>query len=393
MRFQKLTPGTLVLSFVLLFASAEFFLLLRHKSPYVSDTYFYKHQVYIYSGKDFNQAHDAVISQLDFTKLDEIEKNFYFDRKAYTRSLSFISKRPLYPWMVLILNSILQNEYLSLLLPVFVSYFLVILTFYHLCRLDMPWFYASMAIASFISFYPYLDLSTYFLTDTIGTAFWLGLLLSIYRYFETDKKTWLLIYASLLAISLLNREQNVLFLVVMGIMWLLLRFQNKSFKKRFKSIHKILLVTTVVIGVFVIVSLVLGTRTLYDTIVYTQNQYGLLNNVYPLEKTLLFQLDRIIKSHIHLAKDLASRHWWAVFLLFGAGYATVLLLQRKMSLIDIMMFSSGLASYAAIFLYPILSYRYFFPVVASIIYFFIKMLIKFSGKEAQFVPESNEEYI
>jgi len=75
---------------------------------------------------------------------------------------------------------------------------------------------------------------------------------------------------------------------------------------------------------------------------------------------------------------LTRYHWWFVFFVLGIiGALRTLFFDTKKRLIDLLLFSSGIASYISIFLYPVLSYRFFYPVVVMMIYFSSKLIQDF----------------
>ena len=358
------------LIFFLLFSSTEFFLLLRHKSPYVSDSYFYQHIYYTFQGDTFEKAYAKTLSQIDLAKVDLIERNFYLNQDRYQDSLRFFTKRPLYPFLAYISNLLVQSNYVSFLLPVFGSFVGCIVLVYYLSLRSKVIFLAIYTTAGLLLFYPFLDWSTYFLTDTIGTFFWLLQLIFIYHAFRTHKSWWFWMYGVVLMIALLNREQSFLMVLFFGILGFL--FGIFSYEKKLKYLARLGFILSLIISLmYIFIMGVTGQKTLFDTLVYTQNNYGLYSNNYSFFETVSYLMHSIARSHLGFFKDLTTHHWWFVHVVFGVlGIVFVYFKKRgRPTLLDQIMLASGLASYAAIFLYPVLSYRYFIPVVVTLLFF------------------------
>src|SRR3990167_9768027 len=96
---------------LLIFSTVQYLLILRHKSPYLSDSYFYKHIFYQIKGDSYDLARQKVVSQVDLTSADEITINFFTKGEAYKNSLSFFTKRPLYPVSAAIISMFISNEF------------------------------------------------------------------------------------------------------------------------------------------------------------------------------------------------------------------------------------------------------------------------------------------
>src|SRR4030042_6610424 len=103
------------ITFLLIFASIQFFLILRHKSPYVSDSYFYKHIYYQIKGDSFEKAKNKIISQVNLEKADETTKNIFSNTASYRNSYSFFTKRPFYSFAATVLSIFSVSEYFSFL--------------------------------------------------------------------------------------------------------------------------------------------------------------------------------------------------------------------------------------------------------------------------------------
>ena len=106
-RFHKINNLTLKYGAIILlisFAIVQFLLILRHKSPYLSDSYFYKHMFYQMRGDSYDQAKEKIISQIDIDQLDKITRKIFTEDDSYQYSYSFFTKRPLYPFLARIVN-------------------------------------------------------------------------------------------------------------------------------------------------------------------------------------------------------------------------------------------------------------------------------------------------
>lgn len=359
---------------IILFAIAQYILILRHKSPYLSDSYFYKHIYYQMKGDDFESARQKIISEVDLSRADKITKNIFENKNAYLNSYTFFVKRPLYPAFACLLSFLVPGQYLNFLIPVFLGYLGIIVLVYFFSKEGLGYLFGTISTAFFISFYPFLDWSTYFLTDTLGAFFWLLQFFFIYRFIKVNDSKWLLFYAIFLSISLLNREQSVLMIPATLIFFILLSVFKFSIRVR-KSALFIALVSFFVVLVYLSTSIILNQRTVLDAIVYTQNNYGLDQNSYTARETLTYLINTINVSHIAFFRELVTHHWWLMFVFLAAlGIIKTIFLDSSKRLIDVLLLSSGTASYLSIFIYPVLSYRYFFPVLLTLIYFAAKFI-------------------
>lgn len=373
----KFSPLLLILAF----AATQFVLIFRHKSPYLSDSYFYKHIFYEMKGNSYQQAQKKVISQVDLTGADDITINFFTKDETYRNSLSFFTKRPFYPTSAVIVSIFTSSEFLAFALPVFVAYMVSIILSFYFFKRGLTYFFSIFSLGLLISFHPFLDWSTYFLTDTIGFAFWLAQLFIIYRFFKNENSQLLLIFIALLTISFFNREQSLLIIPLLLVLWSVLKIFGYSSKEKLR-IAKLFLTSLIVAGIYLLIALLTGQKTLLETLVYTQNRYGLFQNEYTLPQTLGYLRDAISRSHVVFVGDLTRHHWWFVFFILGAfGIFKLLFKDAKKKFIDFLIFSSGIASYISIFLYPVLSYRFFFPVVIMMIYFASKVISDFFQNE------------
>jgi len=362
---------------ILAFAATQYILIFRHKSPYLSDSYFYKHIFYQMKGDSYDVARAIVVSQVDLTGADDININFFTNDRAYKNSLSFFTKRPFYPFLASFVSIFTSNEFLAFATPVFFAYMASVVLSFYFFRRGLNYFFAVFSLALFISFHPFLDWSTYFLTDTIGFAFWFLILFYIYRYIRNGTKKLLLFFLGILSISLFNREQSLLILPLLLTFWSALKIVGYS-KKVSERTLRLILVAGVITGLYLLLMQLTRQRTYLDALVYTQNSYGLFQKEYTFSQTLAYITDSVIRSHFAFVGDLTRYHWWFVFFVLGIiGALRTLFFDTKKRLIDLLLFSSGIASYISIFLYPVLSYRFFYPVVVMMIYFSSKLIQDF----------------
>jgi len=359
---------------ILVFAVTQYLLIFRHKSPYLSDSYFYKHIFYEIKGDSFDVAFKKVVSQVDLKGADDITVNFFSNDEAYKNSLSFFTKRPLYPLLAAFVSLFASNEFLDFVIPVFVAYIASIILSFYIFRQGLSFFFAIFSTSLLISFYPFLDWSTYFLTDTIGFAFWLLLLFIIYKYIKKGESKLLIFFSGSLSISLLNREQSLFILpllIILLSLMTLFRIRNKEIIRGIKLI----IFTLIVVGIYFLISTVTKQRTLLGTINYTQNSYGLFQRDYTFFETVTYMSDAIKRSHIAFIEDLTRHHWWFVFFILGIfGIIKIFCFNSKRQLLDLLFFSSAIASYLSIFFYPVLSYRFFYPILTALLYFSSKLI-------------------
>jgi len=360
------------IALILLFAIVQFFLILRHKSPYLSDSYFYQHIFYELKGENFDSAREKVKGIVDLKNADEIGKNIFENPQSYSSSYGFFIKRPLYPISAYLVNLLIPNVYLSFLIPVLAAYLGVIILAYYFSVRELGKTYGIATTALFISFYPFLDWSTYFMTDTIGAFFWLLQLFFIYKFIKTYTNKWLVLFAATLAISLLNREQNLLMVPLIGL-FLALNWVFKIPAKNNNSLVMLFGISVFVVSTFIATSAILGQKNILDTLVYTQNNYGLQNNSFTIKETLTYIFNSVKVDHIVFVRELVQHHWWFLLsVLSTLGVFKTLFYKKGRTLLGLLIFSSGVASYLSIFIYPVLSYRYFYPVLFTIIYFAMK---------------------
>ena len=378
-KFKRITANYLPLFLLLVFAAAQYILIFRHKSPYLSDSYFYKHIYYEIKGADYETAKSKVTSQINLAGADDITVNFFTKDEAYKNSLAFFTKRPLYPLFAAFVSMFGSNEFLNFAIPVFIAYLASIIFSFYIFRERLSYFFAIFATALLVSFYPFLDWSTYFLTDTIGFVFWMAQIFFIFKFLKEGKSIFLFSFLALLILSFFNREQS-LFILPMLFLLYILGLALRLPRKIKIGILKLLIATGAVTIAFLLISLATGQKSIWDTILYTQNSYGLYNHSYKISETLKYLINSIIRSHAAFFGDLTRNHWWFVFFGLGSiGILKIFFSRSRKKLIDIVIFSSAIASYISIFIYPVLSYRYFYPVVVGILYFSVNLIENFFG--------------
>lgn len=158
---------------ILLIANLESFLLLRHKSPFISDSYFYQHIVYQYLGDNYDQSRNRIIKNLSSIKLDQISSNIFYNESSYRKTLKHFTKRPFYPWLVSIIYRFTNQEYFSFLLPQFLALNIVLIVAFYLFRQGLTDSWAIISTALLAAFPPLIEWTTYFTGDIIGVCFWL----------------------------------------------------------------------------------------------------------------------------------------------------------------------------------------------------------------------------
>lgn len=359
----------LALLLLLLLAVTEFFLMFRHKSPYTSDSRFYQHIMYTFQGNSYAQSRDKVLSNLNYDRLDAVSQNFFYYSQAYHQSLRFFTKRPLYPLVAAVLGKLGFSEFFSFAIPLLVAYLGVIIVAFALMKTGLKSFPAIVAVSLLIAFRPFLEWATYFQPDVIGAFLWMLIILELYRYIFLTENRRLKYYAAILILSLFAREQGLLMVIATAIIWL--------FTKKTESCRALLI--TAAIGItYIAVSALTNQATLFDTISYLQNNYGLTNNGYTTAQTLSFMGKEIFTAHRLLLSDLFRHRWWLLIFTLGMiGAGRHLRQPKRIKSPDLLFFASGISAYAAIFFYPSLSYKYFFPTAISLIYFAVAFVTEF----------------
>ncbi len=368
---RKLIIKFLPLCTLLVLAVLNFFLLLRHKSPYVTDSYFYNHVFYRFQGYSFDESYNKILEKIDIDKFDKIGKNFFLTTDKYQYTLSRYIRRPLYPFTAFLLNLIVQNEYLAFILPNFFSYVGCFILLYLLFRFRFDNLWSTFGTALFIGFYPFLDWSTYFLTDTIGAFFWLLQIYLVFRFVQKPKNTVFVAYVTSLIISLFNRELGVLlFIVILPFLINARRFKLR--KNTILRLKKLFIVSAGISLVYIILNRILNQPSLYDSWIYLQSNFGYNSGYYPPMQTMLFLINELVRLHQGLFMELIRHRWWGLFTLLGfVGVFQVFFVCKKPAFIDMLILSSSAVAYIGLIIVPFLSYRYFYPTIIGVIYFSI----------------------
>ena len=323
---------------------------------------------YQYDGISFENAQSLIQNEVDVQSSDEITANIFMKDDLYKNSYEFFKKRPFYPMISYAFLLLTNNNYLSLLLPNMLAYMgsIYFVLFFFRQSFDDLFSYGGTFL--FIAFYPYLDWSTYFMTDTIGFFFWLLVLYCSYRFVQTRIYTWLYSFGVMYAISLTNREQGIFMVLLYALVWVLMR-RNRFINSQIQNVKKLLLVIAAITMLYLIIAKLLGLKNLWDTIVYTQNSYGLHDVDRSFVEVLSYLGNTIVAFHLGLIRDLMSHHWWSFFTALGIVGIVQFLRSKKKTFIQILILASGIASYSSAFAYPVLSYRYFYPTVVMLIFF------------------------
>ena len=369
MTFRQSVIASIPLCILLVLASLNFFLLLRHKSPYVTDSYFYTHMMYEFQGNSFDDAYRRVVGKIDITQFDAIGQNFFLNQDRYAYSLSRYIRRPLYPLTAYLINSVVHNEYIALLLPNFISYIGCFVLLYLLFQLRFGSFWATLGTALFMGFYPFLDWSTYFLTDTIGAFFWLLQIYLLFRYVNQPNNATFGMYIVLLLVSLLNRELGVLlFLVILPMIVNARTFTLDT--KIVSRLKKLFVASGTVSLVYIVGNTFLKQPSLYDSWIYLQSSFGYYAQSYTLTETMVFLVEALVRLHLGLMMELVRYRWWGLFTILGLiGVIQVFLVYKKPKFIDVLMLFSSAVAYIGLIIVPFLSYRYFYPTIIGVIYF------------------------
>lgn len=354
---------------LIIIACMEFFLLLRHKSPYLSDSYFYNHIFYRFQGYSHDEAYYKILKKIDTNRLSEVEKNIFFNKDKYNYSLSRYVRRPLYPFFSNIVYSFSKNEYFAFVLPVFIAYIGSVLLTYLILGKRFDPLLTSLGTAFFVGFYPFIDWSTYFLTDTIALFFWMLQIYLVLSYMETSKRKYFWLYILSLLLSLFNREQGVLMPLVLIVVavgnWLF-----KIPKLALYNLKKIFLVSVCISLFYLVSNYLLKQPSLYDSWVYLESNFGYYSQSYSLAETLRFLINKLFVLHEGLLWEIARHRWWTLVTFLGfLGFLHLFIIKKTPKLIDLLILGSSFAAYMNLIIVPYLSYRYFYPTIIGVIYF------------------------
>lgn len=364
----------LLLIAILAIANLEGVLLLRHKSPYISDSYFYQHMVYQFLGDSPNQARSHVMKNLSQITLDKISSNFFYNEPTYCKTIKFFIKRPFYPLLVSIIYRITNQEYLSFAIPQFITLNIVLLVAYYLFHQGLTDSWAIISTALLAAFPSLIEWTTYFTGDLIGFCFWLSQVALLFKMIQKSNQNVQLTFLLVLSISLINREQSLL----MNVVILIVYFSKKNQRIK-KVIRRVLAGTILVTLSYLLFAKLTGQNTVLDTISYLRNNYGIYENTYTFSQNIPFILKSVIDAHRVILFDLLHHRWWLVIVI--VGIIGTFFSMKKRRTIDVVMFASLIGSYVAIFIYPSFSYKYFFPMVTSFIYFSIVILSSVESKK------------
>lgn len=375
----------LPLFFLLVFSSLQYVLLMRHKNPYMSDSYFYLHRSFEFLGMGYEEVRQKVLEMVDLRHADAMTINIFSNSEVYRTAHSFFTKRLFYPFLVSVLIRFGLPQNASMMIPVFFS-FIGILIVAHACakRLLGP-LNAFIAMALFVAFSPTVEWATYFMTDVISGFFWIVHLFMIDRYLREPSRRNMIIFALLLTAALFNREQHVLMVPQLILFSLLLRRHRQSSKVR-RGVFRLLILSFTVSISFILGWRFLHQSTLLDNLTYLHNSYGLLQRGYEPMELFRVHVTAVFTSHQALIVDLAHHRWWAVMFFLGIFEMIRTTVKAKVShpIFSDMLLSSAMASYSSIFFFPVLSYRFFFPVVIAIIIFGLRLVERFFGVQGRF---------
>lgn len=263
-----------------------------------------------------------------------------------------------------------------MLMPAFMGFVGTVLVSFLLIKKEKGLFFAVFGSSLLLAFYPFLDWSTYFLTDTIGSFLWLLQLYVFYQYLTSSSKLYFLVSLFIYGIALFNREQGILMLPVF-VIFLTLAFIFKYPKAKKKAIFNQVLGVLIISILFIILSTILGHKTLLDTFAYNQTNYGLSNTTVNSSTTLNFWINSLIDFHTKLIDDLFSRHFTVIFICLALLTGSYKLIKKKLTVFDQLIFSSTVAAYLFVFVFPIFSYRYYFLTIIGVIYFFVMFIFEF----------------
>ncbi|MDP2632248.1 MAG: hypothetical protein Q8P25_00805 [Candidatus Curtissbacteria bacterium] len=359
----------LLLLILLSLATLNYLKTYRQNSPYKLDSFIYQHIFWQLNGNAYQQAKEKVFENKRVVT-DETVREIVGNESVYKNLYDLFPKRPLYPAAAFIINFITGNPTLAFALPPFVAYLGFITVFYFICPPG----------SLFLAFYNPLVLSSAsFMPDTIAAFFWLLNLVFILKYFKSGKKLWLFLFIIFDVLSLFVREQSLLMLPFSLILLFSFRFSYKN-KLLLKRSLNIALFAAFVTIVYHILLYLFSQKTFVDTILYLQSGYGLREQQYSLAQTLQFYFVSLIKSHIVFLQVLITYPWRLLFFLLALLGVRIAISDSKNRLVNYVMFTSGAASYLAIFAYPAPNPRYFFALVASIIYFAVYFVASLRSK-------------
>lgn len=378
------TAKRLALPILLLIATFQFFQIFTLKLPYTSDSLFYKHLYYQFQGDNPRQARQRVLTNHKLIWPTKTQQNMFTDENAYHNSSSYFTQRLLYPFTAYVINLVLNSEFLAFLLPVLVSYLLFLTITFALIRKKLAGIYPYLAIGILITYQALSIWATYFVTDVISAMFWMMQLLIIYKFLTTNKKILLIFFAISFVLSLAVRQQNLLLLLLP--IFLLAINIKKPIADNLKQMRKnalLLLALIVPIEIFYfLISALTHQKTILDHLIYTQNDYGYLNNTFTPTQIFDFYVASAIKTHLTFLREIVNGKWQLVFIIMSLLYVRRLFQSKSISLLDLLMLLSAVCSYLGLFAYPFPNTRYYFPLAATVVYFSLRYLqTKFAGSK------------
>lgn len=362
------------LFFLLAFSSLQYSLLLRHKNPYTSDSYFYLHQSIELLGAGYEEAHQKILEVVDLHNADAITINIFSNSNVYRTAHSFFTKRTFYPFLVSLLMRFGLPQDASMMIPVFLSFIGILIVTYACARRLLDPLNAFIAVALFVAFSPTVEWATYFMTDVISGFFWIAHLLVIDQCLHAPSRRNMIIFALLLTAALFNREQHVLMVPQLILLFLLL-WRHRQFPKVRRGIIRLLILSFTISISFILRWRFLHQSTLLDNLTYLHNSYGLLQRGYTTMELFRVHVSAILTAHQALFVDLAHHRWWSVMFFLGIFEMIRTIMKAKVShpIFSDVLLSSAVASYSSIFFFPVLSYRFFFPVVVATIIFGLRL--------------------
>lgn len=368
-----------------IFASLQFLTILNSKWPYVSDSLFYKHNYYQFQGDTYVDARARVLKNHPIPWKDKVQQNIFNSEETYLIVYKTFTKRPLYPFMATLLTSIGISEHFSFVIPIFVAFMGIILFNFYLCKTRFNKFIATISTLMLVSFAPFLWWATFFMTDTIGAFFWMLQIFLIFLYLTKNKNIYLKLFLVSLIISFLNREQSMLMAPLILTLIFLLKTRNSA--KTFITLNTNLLKVTITAAViFMFFIILLNQQTVWGNIIYIQNQYNLNDANFTFFETFLFYVSSVINAHSVFISNLIRSPIQILVLgvgLFGMAKTINLKIEKieDKIVLDFIMISSAFASYLSIFLVPDFAYRFFTPLIISLIYFTLKYSITYFSQE------------
>ena len=204
----------------------------------------------------------------------------------------------------------------SMMIPVFLS-FIGILIVTHACarRLLNP-MNAFLAVALLIAFSPTVEWATYFMTDVTSGFLWITHLLVINRCLRTPSRRNTIFFILLLMAGLSNREQHILMVLQLAVLFLLLK-RHRQFHKILRGVIRLFFLSSTVSISFILGWQLLHQSTLLDNITYLHNSYGLVQHEYTPLELLRTHATAIVTAHRALFIDLVHHRWWAVVFSLG----------------------------------------------------------------------------